>query len=218
MKTEWLLVLLASLTLQELTLFGAQQTSSVNTNQLLRAVYGQTNSLSLGGLELTELPAEFDLNPNLKRDEQTRRRTGMPLKTKAVSLLISSRYVAADEISVRVTPFIDGDHHSGLLVINEVRNIQEGGTTKVHREATFTSKKQNSPVTLILGQDGQQQPEVSPSWCLFIALDGKNGIICWSETAKDNVIAPKRSGFRRFRLDGTPNAEGWGLLKPIVTK
>ena len=211
-------MLLLTLAVAGCPLSKAEPNNGVSTNELLRAIDGRAKSLNLGGVELEELPAEFDLNPNLKRDEEARAKTGIPFQTKEVAVLVSRRRVGVDEVSVKVTPFIDRKRQSGLLLTQEVRDSQEWRVAKSHKQTTLTSKRRNEPTTIVLGADGHEKPDVASGWCLFIALAGKDGIICWSETPKDAVINPRKSGFRRFRLEGATDTEGWRLLKPLPPK
>lgn len=101
---------------------------------------------------------------------------------------------------------------------HEFRDAQEGRVPKSHKETTLTSKRRTEPTKIVFGADGQEKPDIVSDWCLFTAVAGKDGIICWSETSKDAVIEPRKSGFRRFRLEGPIDTEGWQLLKPLLPK
>ena len=185
----------------------------MDSTALLRALEGKTASFKLGGTILSELPPDFVFNPNLIENEKSRATIGVPFTTKAVALLASSRRVDANEISVRLTPFIGEGRTAGMLVTCEVRDTGKGPTSKALDPVSLTST--GGPAVLILGNDGRAKQDLDAGWSLLMALRGRDGLICWSAGFDDAVIRPYQSGFRRFHLEGPPNSEGWQLLKPL---
>ncbi len=187
------------------------------------AIAGTANSITIAGLQLTELPARFDLNP--KRTTLMSMPPGKRIWAgKHDEVIVSSRKIGPDDTIIWLEPIIDASGAGSVKLIWSARDSihwqYPGGIVQ-----TLEAPSDSSTV-LVIDDDGHPSAAAGPNWNLIVALQGNTGVICWRDPAHDGTFARATApsagwvpGFRRFELvapsAGVPGT-GFMRLRPLL--
>lgn len=211
-----LIICIAMISADKNLSFGGSDTETNAYDELIRLIHDTRQTLIIGHLVLSELPASFDLNPRLTL---MRQKPQWPFHLyKDPSIKISRYSYQTDQIVVEVIPSINIFWKARLHVIWQ---RMDPVTWRIERDSegrTLSSKKRSDLSIVLLNREGQEVSDVLNDWVLLIALSGKKGVICWNSQENDMIIAPYTEGFRRFRIHGPVDSHGWRLLEPLIPK